>query len=116
MKQILLPAVLVGFVAAGCGDKSKPQSSASVAVSNVVSAPVDYLGAAAAAKNLAEKTVDLAQLNQAIQMFVAQESRYPKSLDELIEAKLILQIPKAPYGTKIVYDPASGQVKVVKAP
>ena len=113
MKQILLPAVLVGFVAAGCGDKSKPQSSA---VSNVVSAPVDYLGAAAAAKNLAEKTVDLAQLNQAIQMFVAQESRYPKRLDELIEAKLILQIPKAPYGTKIVYDPASGQVKVVKAP
>ena len=66
MKPYLLPAVLAGFVAAGCGDQSKPQSATSQAVSNVVSAPVDYLGAAGAAKNLAEKTVDLAQLNQAI--------------------------------------------------
>lgn len=114
MKQLLLPALLAGFIAAGCGDQSKPQSAASTAVSNVVSAPVDYLGAVGAAKNLADKTVDLAQLNQAIQMFVAQESRYPKSLDELIASKLITQVPKAPYGTKIVYDPATGQVKVVK--
>ena len=49
-------------------------------------------------------------------MFVAQESRYPKSLAELIESKLIIQVPKAPYGTKITYDPATGQVKVVKTP
>jgi hypothetical protein len=116
MKPYLLPVVLAGFVVVGCGDQSKPQSTTSQAVSNAVSAPVDYLGAAGAAKNLAEKTVDLAQLNQAIQMFVAQESRYPKSLDELIESKLITQVPKAPYGTKIVYDPATGQVKVVKTP
>ena len=102
-----------GLLAAGCGDSSK-QSKASVAVSNAVSAPVDYLGAMGAAKNLAEKTVDLAQLNQAVQMFVAQESRYPKDLNELIESKLLTQIPKAPYGTKIVYDPANGTVKVVK--
>ena len=114
MKRYLLPAALVGLIAAGCGEQPKSQSTTSKAVSNVVSAPVDYLGAAGAAKNLAEKTVDLAQLNQAIQMFVAQESRYPKSLDELIEAKLIIQVPKAPYGTKITYDPATGQVKVVK--
>ena len=113
MKQTLLLVGLAGLLAAGCGDSSK-QSKASVAVSNAVSAPVDYLGAVGAAKNLAEKTVDLAQLNQAIQMFQAQENRYPKSLDELIEAKLLVQIPKAPYGTKIVYDPANGSVKVVK--
>lgn len=116
MKLCLIPVVLAGLLAAGCGDKPKTQSSASTAVSNVVSAPVDYIGAAGAAKNLAEKTVDLAQLNQAIQMFLAQESRYPKSLEELIEAQLITQIPKAPYGTKIVYDATSGQVKVVRTP
>jgi hypothetical protein len=113
MKKSLFLTALSGLLAAGCGDGSK-QSKASVAVSNAVSAPVDYLGAVGAAKNLAEKTVDLAQLNQAVQMFVAQESRYPKDLNELIEAKLLTQIPKAPYGTKIVYDPANGTVQVVK--
>jgi hypothetical protein len=104
----------VGLV--GCGEKeSQPkQTTNAPTASSPLTAPVDYLGAVGKAKTFAEKTVDLAQLNQAIQMFVAQESRYPKSLDELKEAKLINEVPKAPYGMKIEYDANTGKVKVVK--
>jgi hypothetical protein len=97
----------------GCGDSAK-QSKAGIAVSNAVTAPVEYLGAAGRAKTLAEKTVDLASVNQAVQMFVAQEARYPKSLDELIEQQLLSKNPPAPYGMKLIYDPQTGRVSVVK--
>jgi hypothetical protein len=84
-------------------------------VSSIVSAPVDYLGAIGAAKTLAEKTVDLAQLNQAVQLFLADEGRYPKDLKELVEKKWLTQIPKAPYGKRIEYDPATGRVSILNA-
>lgn len=114
MKSSLALVAVLGLILAGCGEKGK-QSQAGVAVSNAVSAPVDYLGALGAAKNLAEKTVDLTTLNQAIAMFQADKGRYPKDLDELIQEKLIVQVPKAPYGKKIVYDATTGKVSVVKA-
>jgi hypothetical protein len=107
---LLATAVLLG---AGCGDSSK-QSKAGAAVSNAVTAPVEYIGAAGRAVVLAEKTVDVAGISQAVQMFVAQEGRYPKSLDELIEQQLLTQIPKAPHGMKIVYYPQTGRVSAVK--
>jgi hypothetical protein len=115
MKPVLLVASVsaLSLLLAGCGDSSK-QSKAGTAISNAVTAPVEYLGAMGRAKTLAEKTVDLASVSQAIQMFTAQEGRYPKSLDELIEQQLLLKIPPAPYGMKIVYDPQTGRVSVVK--
>lgn len=113
MKAILPLAGAALLVLSGCGDSGQ-QSKAGVAVSNAVTAPVEYLGAAGRAKLLAEKTVDVAGISQAVQMFVAQEGRYPKSLNELIEQQFLTQIPKAPHGMKIVYDPASGRVSVVK--
>lgn len=113
MKAIFPVTCTALLLLVGCGDSSQ-QSKAGAAVSNAVTAPVEYLGAAGRAKLLAEKTVDLVSVNQAVQMFVAQESRYPKSLDELIEQQFLTQIPKAPYGMKIVYDPQTGRVSVVK--
>ena len=50
----------------------------------------------------------------AIQMFNVQEGRFPKDLNELVESKLISKVPDAPYGMKIVYDPAAGKITVVK--
>ncbi len=113
------PIVVLGILSlclAGCGEKSNQatQTTNTASGSSPLSAPVDYLGAIGAAKTLAEKTVDLAQLNQAIQMFQADKGRYPKDLDELIQEKLIVQVPKAPYGKKIVYDAATGKVSIVK--
>jgi hypothetical protein len=101
----------------GCGDKSdKPGSSTSADSSGggLLTAPVDYLGAAAKAQQSAVKTVDTVSLNQAIQMFGADHGRNPKDLSELVEQKYIPQIPTPPYGTKIVYDADSGKVQVVK--
>ena len=67
------------------------------------------------AKSLAEKTVDSAGLNQSVQLFFAQEGRYPKDLNELVKEKYIPAVPPAPNGMKIEYDPATGQVRIVKA-
>jgi len=79
-----------------------------------VTAPADYLGALGRGKETAVKTIDVARLTEAIQMFNVQEGRYPKDLNELAEKKYINQVPDAPYGLKLDYDPVSGQVKVVK--
>ncbi len=111
-------ASLAGLLCvAGCGEKSSSQAQTTntAKASTPLSAPADYLGAVAGAKALAEKTVDLAQLNQAIQMFQAEEGRYPKDFNELIAKGLLTQVPKAPYGKKIEYDPATGKVSITDA-
>jgi hypothetical protein len=47
-------------------------------------------------------------------MFNVQEGRYPKDLNELVEKKYMRVLPEPPYGMKIVYDPNTGTVKVVR--
>jgi hypothetical protein len=74
---------------------------------------VDYLGAMGNAKKKAVKTVDVSSLTRAVQMFYVSEGRFPKDLKELVTLQYIAKIPEAPYGQKIVYDPATGQVTVV---
>lgn len=113
MKFHLFALTIVASLAAGCGDSSKPGTAANE-VSNAVTAPVGYLGAAVQAKKYSEKQIDLAYINQAIQQFQAGEGRLPKSLQELVDEKYLGKIPDAPYGYKIVYDAAKGIVSVVK--
>lgn len=100
-----------------CGSKETPppakSTNDSTAAGNPLTAPVDYLGAVAKAKKSSEKTIDTVYLNQAIQMFHTMEGRYPKDLNELVTEKHLTQLPEAPYGMKIVYDPTRGEVKVV---
>ena len=79
-----------------------------------MTAPVDYLGAVAKAKQSAVKTADVAQLNQAIQMYNAEHGKNPKDLNELVEQKYLPRIPDAPFGMKLEYDPVSGKVSVTK--
>jgi hypothetical protein len=109
---------------AGCGEE-KPASGGSTPQSfnaaisnnssgNPVSAPVDYLGAVAKGQQSAIKTIDTAQLKQAIQNFQITEERLPASLDELVSKGYLRQIPAAPYGMKIQYDAKTGRVAVVK--
>ncbi len=102
---------------AGCDDKSAGKSSATNTTSSggsPLTAPVDYLGAAAKAQQSAVKTVDTTSLNKAIQLFAVDKGRNPKDLNELVQEKYIPKLPEPPYGTKLVYDSNSGTVKVVK--
>src|SRR5712672_1313068 len=115
--------LVVSLLLAGCGEKETAQparstnapvkGSPSAGSGSPVTAPVDYLNSLGQGQQKALKTVDVASLNQAIQMFNVQEGRYPKDLDELVKSKLIGEIPAAPAGMKIVYDSTAGQVKVV---
>ena len=86
-----------------------------VSAGNPLTAPVDYLGAAGKAKRAAEKTVDTVGLNQAIQLFQAQEGRLPKTLDELVSKRYVSSIPAPPAGMKYDYNPQTGQLRVVAA-
>jgi hypothetical protein len=121
MKKIV--PLLVCLPLLGCGEKSAaPQSGsqAPAAATNagssgsVLTAPVDYLAAAAKAQQNAVKVVDTTSLNKAIQMFNVSNGRNPKDLNELVEQKFIPKIPDTPYGTKLEYNADSGEVKVVK--
>ena len=109
--HIVLAAVLL---AAGCGDGSKKATQAVNAVSNVVDAPVNYVGAVVQAQKYSEKQIDLAYVNEAIQQFQVAEGRLPKDLKEMVAMHYLGKIPEAPFGYKIVYDPTVGAIKVVK--
>jgi len=117
MKTALLITAAVAVLLTGCGEKSdKPAQTTNAATSdgNPLNAPANYLGALGKGQQSAVKTVDVASLNQAIQLFNVQEDRFPKDLNELVEKKYIPKIPEAPHAMKIVYDAKTGSVKVVK--
>jgi hypothetical protein len=105
---------------AGCGDhQDTPAKSTNTAAGGGGGTPVnasggDYLGTLVKGQQTAAKVVDTAALNQAVQLFNAQEGRNPKDLNELVTSKMIGSIPEAPAGMKLDYDPATGTVKVVK--
>ena len=115
----LLFPLAAGLLLAGCGgsDSSKPAQTTNATPNygsgNPITAPVDYLGAVGQAQKYAVKTIDVSYLNQAIQQFNAAEGRLPKDLKELVP-NYVGKIPQAPYGSKIVYDPNAGTVKVVQ--
>jgi len=115
MKAILPFSCLAALVLLGCSDGggASDQQTNSTSSGNLVTAPVDYLGAVGDAKQRAVKTIDVTSLTQAIQMFQVNEGRLPKDLNELVTTKYITRIPEAPYGQKIVYNAANGQVNVV---
>jgi len=106
MKAFFLILVAIGLVAAGC-DKSKYGS-----VEENKKA-LDYGNTLVNAKKTADKTIDVAALNQEVQLFYVQEGRFPKTLEELTPS-YISKIPVAPLGYKIEYDAAKGEVKVTK--
>ena len=117
MKMPLLLSITASLLLIGCGeqpDKTPPATNTSSSGSSPLNAPANYVGALGKAKQAAEKTVDTASLNQAIQMFNVDKGRNPKDLNELVTEKYIPKLPAAPYGMKLDYDAASGKVKVVK--
>ena len=121
MKRMLCLTLFAGLLLVGCSKETPPaqptQSSTNTAPSaaseNPLNAPGDYLSSLAKAQKSAVKTVDLAALTKAIEMFQVSEGRLPKDLNELVTEGQISRIPAAPTGMKITYDPATGKVRVV---
>jgi len=117
MKRILSLLVPAAVALSGCGKKEAQSTAAATnenySSGNPLTAPVDYLGAVVKAKKSAETTVETVSLNQAVQQFSVAEGRYPKDLNELVKEKYLPRLPDPPYGMKIVYEAATGQVKVV---
>jgi hypothetical protein len=117
MKTPFYLSIAASLLLVGCGgdsDKASATTNTTSSGSTPASAPADYIGALGKAKQTAEKTVDSARVNEAIQMFNAEKGRNPKDLNELVAEKYLPGIPPAPYGMKMVYDPASGKVSIVK--
>jgi len=106
MKAFFLILAAAGLLLAGC-DNSKYGSYQDT------KKELDYGNTLVNAKKTADKTIDVAALNQEVQLFNVQEGRYPKTLEELTPA-YISKIPPAPLGYKIEYDAVKGEVKVVK--
>jgi hypothetical protein len=107
MKRLLVAVVLCGLGVASCSRSEAPPGE------NPLTAPVDYLGAAAKAKQASERTIDTIALNQAVQLFHASEGRYPHDLRELVTRKYLPRIPTPPHGMKLIYDAGTGQVRIV---
>ena len=106
MRAFFLISVAAGLLLAGCGksDYGSVQDTKKA---------LDYGNTLVNAKKTADKTIDVAALNQEVQLFYAQEGRYPKTLEELTP-NYISKIPVAALGYKIEYDATRGEVKVVK--
>jgi len=122
MKPSFLILIAAALLLAGCGKNSagsRPQANTTSQATNTTdsanpAAPAGgYLGSLMQADKYATKTIDVSYLNQAVQLFNTQEGHLPKDLDELVP-NYVAKIPDAPYGSKIVYDPATGTVTVVK--
>ena len=111
----LLVGVVAGCFLSGCSrsEPAAPKPANQPSSGNPITAPVDYLGAAAQAQKKSIKTLDEAGLNQNIQMFYAAEGRYPKDLNELVGPNYLTKLPAPPPGMKFDYNPTTGQVKVV---
>jgi hypothetical protein len=116
MKAFLLPVSIVALALVGCGDPSSKSGQSTNAASggNPVTAPVDYLGAISKGEQSAIKTIDTTSISKAIQLFQVDKGRLPNDLNELVQEKYLPRIPETPYGTKLDYNPATGQIKVVK--
>ena len=118
MKRFAIVFVATGLAMTGCGKKSDspkpPTTNTTSEVGNPLTAPVDYLGAINRAQKVAVKTIDIASTRKALDLFYAQEDRYPKDLDELIARHYLPELPKLPRGMVYDYDSKTGSLTVLK--
>jgi hypothetical protein len=108
-------SIATAMLLAGCSGKSGSSAQGTNTVNSATNGFAGYVKSLGEAQKAASKTIDVSYLNQAIQLFNVQEGRYPKNLQELVP-NYVAKLPDAPAGSKIVYDPANGTVKVVQQP
>jgi hypothetical protein len=123
MKTFAAALLAIGFLSLqGCQRQEEvplptqqTNAPASSSSGNILTMPADYVGTAVKARNTAVRTVDTASLNNAIQLFHAQEGRFPRDLNELVTQRYLTRVPEAPTGMRLEYDPAKGQARIVPA-
>jgi hypothetical protein len=99
----------------GCGKKEEAKNLLTNNVSgNPLTAPVDYLGAVNQARKSAVRRIDTASLQNAINLFNAQEDRYPSDLNELAQKRYIQAVPELPAGSRFVYDSRTGEIRIAR--
>jgi hypothetical protein len=103
--SLILFTAASALLITGCGDSSSSTPAANTAANNssTVVQPEVY----------AQKKVDVATLNQALQQYNAAEGHYPQSLQDLAPT-YIPKIPAAPAGYKFNYDASAGTVTLVQ--
>ena len=112
-RRLVLAAIL-GLALAGCSktpESAAPKNTNQSASGNPLTAPVDYLGAVAKAKKFSERKIDSTSISQAIQLFYAQEDRFPKDLNELVAKHYIASVPPG-----CQYNPQTGEVSIPRQP
>jgi hypothetical protein len=105
-RVIAFGSILAGLFT-GCGQKS-------AAPAQTIN-PADVTNPLVSAKRTADKTIDVAYINQAAQLFNVQEGRYPKSLDEMVP-KYIAQVPTPPLGYQLNYNATTGEATISRTP
>src|SRR5688572_16227256 len=106
MSKSFILLIMVAGLCVACKKSQDTTSSAgsnppsATASGNPVTAPVDYLGAVAKAKRTADTKIETASINKAVQLFYAQEGRYPKDLNELVRPEYLPHLPSPPPGMK----------------
>ena len=116
VRKFRLLAVVASLCAAGCGEKSSSSASgtnATASAGNPLDAPGNYLKTVVDAKRGATMLVDTNSLAKLIDQFNIDKGRNPSDLNELVQEKYIAKLPEPPYGTKLVYDPATGRVSII---
>jgi hypothetical protein len=91
MKKILILCCAVSFV--GCNKKSAPPSQAQPAAT-----------ASGAASSESDPSKTLERLTQAVRKYSAETRSEPKSLNDLVAAGYLFEVPEAPAGKKLVID------------
>lgn len=118
----LVVLIFTGMAVGGCGSKQQAASQNPPAPTNQSSqtesaspltAPIDYVGAVGRAAQFSERTVDLVQVQNAVRQFQAAEGRNPSSLQELVQHGYLPRLPQPPRGMQFLYDPRTGQVRLV---
>ncbi|HAM71978.1 MAG TPA: hypothetical protein DCM86_10080 [Verrucomicrobiales bacterium] len=112
LSSLVLLATL-GLTACSEKKSEPPAANSTTSSGNPITAPVDYLGAVAKAQHTSVNKLSLVGITQAIQQYQALEGHLPKTLDDLVTAKVLEQIPTPPQGMKFSYNPATGEVSVV---
>ncbi len=118
MKLAIVPVLASVLFLAGCGEKSDRAAGSATNSTSTSSSPADapgnYLRAIAQGQQSAVKTIDTTSVDKAVQLFNVDNGRNPKDLNELVQKKYIPKLPDVPFGTKLVYNPADGSVKIEK--
>src|SRR5258705_2597680 len=105
--RLALWLLIVGaglFFCACSKRESGTQSATNASNTSSSGNSADYFGAMTRAKKAADRTVGAAGVNQAIQMFQAEQGRNPTSLNELVTKKYLPSIPAPPTGMKYDYN------------